>query len=176
MRGIIAGFSLILLAACTSLPKPDTGGGVFSLQGRIAVKYGEETLSGLLQWQAEANADSLLLSSPIGQGLASIRRNAEGVTLIRPGEPDMQAESVESLTESALGFRIPLQGLRHWILGQPAPEPESRVVRNGSGEISEIEQDGWKVEYQDFVDNRARKLKISRPGMMLKLVVDEWKI
>ena len=60
-----------------------------------------------------------------------------------------------------LGFRVPLAGLAQWVRGEPAPELEAR---------------GWKVEYQDFdAARRPTRLRITYPGIELRLAISEWK-
>ncbi len=148
---------------------------VFTLQGRVSVQYGEESLSGQLDWRADAASDEVLLSSPLGQGMASISRNEAGVTLTRPGEPAVVAENVEMLTQSELGFRLPLAGLRYWIQARPDPARASKVRRSADGSVEQIAQDGWRIDYLQFHENRPRKMQVAREGLEIRLVIDEWR-
>lgn len=146
----------------------------FTLQGRVSVQHGEQSLSGLLSWKAEAASDEVLLSSPLGQGLASISRNDRLVSLVRPGEPALTAENVEELTQTALGFRLPLSGLRFWIQARPDPARVSELRRDEAGGVEQITQDGWKIAYLQYSDNRPRKIHVTREGLEIRLVIDEW--
>ncbi len=183
MRLTFAAALLLLLHACAALPPPAAQpsappAGVlqaFALQGRVSVQYGEQSLSGQLNWRADAAGDEVLLSSPLGQGLASISRDARGVRLVRPGEPAVVAENVEMLTQSELGFRLPLSGLRYWIQAKPDPARASQVRRNAAGGVEHIAQDGWKIDYLQFHENRPRKMRVAREGLEIRLVIDEWR-
>lgn len=169
--------TLLLLHACASVPPPGPPAELppaFALQGRVSVQYGEQSLSGLLHWRAGQAGDEVLLSSPLGQGLFSISRNDRGVTLIRPGEPAVTADSVEALTQSALGFRLPLSGLRYWIQARPDPALTSEIRRNAAGGVEQISQDGWKIDYLQYSENRPRKIQAIREGLEIRLVIDEW--
>jgi outer membrane lipoprotein LolB len=146
----------------------------FTLQGRVSVQYDGQSLSGQLSWRAGPASDEVLLSSPLGQGLASISRNEQGVTLARPGEPAVMAENVEMLTQSELGFRLPLSGLRFWIQARPDPARASEVRANSVGGVEQIAQDGWKIDYLQFSENRPRKIHVTREGLEIRLVIDEW--
>lgn len=174
----LLGLALLALHGCASVPlpgSPATGvSQVFTLQGRVSVRYGEESLSGQLNWRADATGDEVLLSSPLGQGMASISRTESGVSLARPGEPMVEAENVEMLTQSELGFRLPLSGLRYWIQASPDPARVSKVRRNADGSVELIAQDGWKIEYLQFYESRPRKMHVTREGLEIRLVVDEW--
>lgn len=173
---------VLLLHACASvqLPAGKAQQSVFDVQARVSVQYSEEQLSGLLHWRAEvdhvgAELDEVLLSSPLGQGLARITRDAGGVMLVRPGEPDVTAENAEKLTESTLGFRLPLNGLRYWIQAKPDTARENHVTQNTSGEITQIVQDGWTIDYLQYRESRPRKINVRREGIQIRLVIDEWR-
>lgn len=147
----------------------------FALQGRVSIRYGAESLSGQMSWRADAASDEVLLSSPLGQGIASIRRHDGGVSLTRPGQPMVTAESVEMLTQSELGFRLPLAGLRYWVQAMPDPARASKMHFGATGDVDQIAQDGWKIEYLEFQGNLPRKIHISREDLEIRLVIDEWR-
>lgn len=182
--------SLLFLNACASVPPPaqqppaalplpaepirSTVLQTFGLQGRVSVQYDEQSMSGQIHWQASVESDEVLLSSPLGQGMASISRNSNGVILARPGEPMLAAENVEALTQKALGFRLPLSGLRYWIQAIPDPTSESKVRLNAQGVVEQIAQDGWKIDYLQYAENRPRKIHVVREGLEIRLVIDAW--
>lgn len=166
--------AVLLLPACTSLSLPSAKSQLFAVQGRFSVQYGEESSSGLLNWQATPDSDEILLSSPLGQGLASITRDSGGVALMRPGQKTITAESAEQLTEAALGFRLPLEGLRFWMQGKPDPARESRIKNSETGEPEQISQDGWTIDYLQYRESRPRKINVKREDLQIRLVVDEW--
>ena len=172
---------LLLLQACAGLQPdmaPEPGRAAeFVVQGRFSVQYGEEQMSGLLHWQADSARDELVLSSPLGQGLARIIRNPEGVTLARPGEADVVADNVEKLTESTLGFRLPLSGLRYWIQGKADPAgvltgEETRLREDGM--YDRLQQNGWTIDYLQYRDAHPRKIHVRRDTLQIRLVIDEW--
>jgi outer membrane lipoprotein LolB len=170
-------FFLLGLHGCTSLAPPAPPAALlqaFSLQGRVSVRYGEQSLSGQLSWRADAASDEVLLSTPLGQGVASISRDDRVVSLVRPGEPALFAESVEELTLTALGFRLPLSGLRFWIQARPDPARASEVRLNDAGGVEQITQDGWKIAYLQYQENRPRKIHVTREDLEIRLVIDEW--
>lgn len=178
MRRILVA-TVFLLQACASVPTASPPAGTpqaFAMQGRVSVQYGDQSLSGQLHWIAGAASDEVLLSSPLGQGVAGISRNGGGVTLTRPGEPPLMAENVEDLTQSVLGFRLPLAGLRFWMQARPDPARESAVRLDAAGNVERIVQDGWKIDYLQYDQNRPRKIHVAREGLEIRLVIDEWRV
>lgn len=149
----------------------------WTLQGRIAVKSDRQSLSGQLQWQHRAASEELLLSSPLGQGVARIVSDADGVLLEIPKQPPRRAPDAESLTREALGVALPLSGLSHWIKVRPDPARPSEQTLDAVGRVAQIRQDGWVIDYLEYGDApayRPRKINVAREGLQIRLVIDQW--
>lgn len=168
------------LGGCASVAppraQPDTPlAEAWTLQGRLGVQTDAESLAGQIRWQHSAGADLLLLTSPLGQGVARIERGPQGVTLELPGRPPRRADDADALTREALGYELPVAGLAWWIQARPDPARASEVSRGGDGRPTRIVQDGWTIEYPQYgADGRPRKLVVSRAGMEIRLVADSW--
>ena len=175
MRSVCAAAAIVLLAACAEFgfvrPAEDL---VFELSGRIAVKYRDEAASGNLAWRHGARGDELLLTSPLGQGIARIVRTGGEVTLTTSEGREHRAADAESLTEQVLGFRIPLAGLAYWVRSQPGPGP-ARTRLDAAGRLAELEQSGWRIEYLEYDGALPSRLRLSYPGIELRLAISEWK-
>ena len=155
----------IVLAACAWLAgcaelQPATEAPLFELNGRIAARYGQESFAGNVAWRHAERADEMLLSTPLGQGVARIVREGDAIILTTAEPKEYRARDSESLTEQVLGFRVPLEGLAQWVRGRPAPELEAR---------------GWKVEYQDRdPQGRPTRMRVTYPGIELRLAISQW--
>jgi len=172
-------FLIVLLAlqACTSLGPSSPVGQVFetfTLNGRISVRHVEDSFSGSLDWMASAGRDELLFSTPLGQGIASLTRTAEGVILTPAGKETIHAQTADELTEKALGFRLPLAGLRFWIQGHPDPKRPFESTGTENGGITRLVQDGWVIDYLQYRENRPRKIHVTRDDLEIRLVIDKW--
>jgi outer membrane lipoprotein LolB len=165
----------VSLAACAELafimPARDVE---FELAGRIAVKYRDQAASGNLAWRHAADSDELLITSPLGQGIARIVRERAEVVLTTPEGHEYRAADAESLTEQVLGFRLPLAGLSDWVRARPAPGP-AQARRSADGRLEELEQAGWRVEYLEYAGARPSRLRLTYPGLELRVAVSEWK-
>ena len=185
MRGWTATALLaLLLGGCASVPRvpPVVEAPVISanwtLQGRIGVHSGEQNLSGHIQWQHREDRDELLMTSPLGQGVAHIVRNGEGVMLEVPNQPARHARDVDTLTREALGYVLPVTGLTWWVQARPAPGRAFEARRDASGRLVQLRQDGWVIDYLQYAADapaRPRKLVVAREGLEIRLVTDSWK-
>ena len=163
-----------LLGACAVLPEHGVAPpGGFELSGRVAVKSPKDSGSARIFWRHSSDADEMLVTSPVGQTLARIRRE-DGVFSLETGDrKEYRASDAESLTEQALGWRLPLSGLSDWVQGRASPDRPAEVT-GSAGEGLEIRQDGWKVAFEEFREGKPSRLRLSREKIEVRLVVDQW--
>lgn len=177
------------VAVTTIVTQPDDGASGetvtnFGLIGRVLVRADRRGFSGGVHWQHSDISDEILLFSPLGQTVAQIDRDAEGVRLVTSEQKTYYANSVEDLTEEVLGWRLPLSGLRFWVLGTHFPFTMSEKDLDRSGRTVAIRQNGWKITYLDYFSQHVatthshlpRVLELSRVDLILRLVIDNWKI
>jgi len=150
----------------------------FALDGRIAVRYGEESLSGKFAWTHAPERDQLSLATPLGNQLAQIMRDAAGVTLINSRQEQYRAPDVETLTEQQLGWRLPLVGLTDWIRGR-AQDARSPVTRDTQGRLTELKEAGWVIAYTyNGADTLPQRLILNYPRaekpLEIRLALDGW--
>jgi len=163
----------LALAACASVPPLSAPPGGFELQGRVAVRYGSDGASGRISWRHSRESDELLLASSMGQGVARLRREGGEIELLAQGK-QYRAADAESLTERVLGWRLPLGGLTEWVQGRPSPDAPAQVERDADNRIAVLVQDDWKIEYQEYDGARPSKLRLARPGLEIRMIVDQW--
>ena len=148
---------------------------MFQLTGRLAARYNGESFTGNVTWSHAQQGDEMLISSPLGQGVARIVRDHEGV-ILRTAEPrEYRASDAETLTHKALGFRLPLLGLGDWALARPSADSPAVTQHNDNGPLKLLEQRGWRIEYLEYEGERPRLLRLVYPGIELRFAVTEWK-
>ena len=179
MRGLCAGAASALLAACAGpgflLPAAEAE---FELSGRIAVSYRDDAGSGNIAWRHSPRADEMLLSTPLGQGVARLTRVDGEITLKTQDGREYRAADAESLTEQVLGFRVPIVGLADWVRGRPAQAPAPAPTRqraDAAGRLAELEQAGWRIEYLAYEGALPARVRLSFPGVELRLAIAEWR-
>src|SRR5581483_3907940 len=138
----LASAAVLALAACATLPEPSAppAEGGFELHGRVAVRYGADGASGNIAWRHSGDADDLLITSFLGQGVARIHRTGGEVQLVAEGK-EHRAPDAETLTERVLGWRLPLAGLPDWVQGRPAPGGAAQVRREGGRLVAFVQDD-----------------------------------
>ena len=140
----------------------------FIASGRLALRQGERRDHVRFEWRHTPHSDSVLLMSPLGSGLAELKRDAHGASLIQPTRPTVSAASLSELAQQALGMSLPLESLSDWM--------------RGASNRLKAEIDGWRVEVTQTQSltiasqphRLVRILQAQQAEMELKLVVDEW--
>jgi outer membrane lipoprotein LolB len=163
-----------VLGACASLPEsrfPLAGG--FELSGRVAVRNGKDAASGRIFWRHSTDADELLITSPLGQGIARINRERDQFRLVTGDNKEYRAADAESLTEQALGWRLPLDGLSDWVQARASPGRPAEM-RGEADKGLELRQDGWHVAYEEFRGGKPFRMRLTREGLEIRLILDQW--
>jgi outer membrane lipoprotein LolB len=176
-----------LLAAlgtgCASLPVPPPlsaagSSDAFAFSGRVAVHERDNNVTGGVHWRHEAARDDILLSTPLGQGVAQIVNDASGATLTTSDGKTYHAADAEQLTAKITGWRIPVSGLAFWLRGLPQAGSTAYEVRDDKGRLKLLAQDDWKIEYPAYFDapedRLPKRIVLTRQEFEFKLVIDNW--
>jgi len=156
-----------VLAACAGLP---SGGTVvrtpptlteFEFDGRIAVRQSQSWHYANIVWRHDKAGDEILLTTPLGQGMAELSRDASGARLLTADRKEYAASDWEGLSEQTFGIRLPLGDMPKWLTGHAPPAAS-----------------GWRVEYLDYQSEAADALPTSmearRDDIEVRLKINEW--
>jgi outer membrane lipoprotein LolB len=174
---------LFMLGACASKPVvlekalAQTELAPFAFNGRVAIKHNGERSSAGVRWTHRGVEDEILLLAPLGQTVARILGNDEGVLLETSGKQYFEQDA-ESLTERVLGWHLPMSGMRYWVLALPSKTSEATAERSQNGQLKMLRQDGWEINYTryatDSADSLPLRMNLQRDGMEMQLFIDEW--
>ena len=153
-----------------------------SWDGRFAVKIigitnsQNQGGSGGFTLTQDAQKDILEIRNPVGGSIAKIT--------ITPGEASLESNGkvvtaidADTLVQNTLGLPLPARGLSNWLRGEVRPGSTASVERNTSGQVSQIIQDGWSLNYTWSKSNTLEKLNLSRNSNIgsidIRLVFDK---
>lgn len=186
LSGRLAFLLLLVLAGCAQLKTLVAPAALrearpimqFKLDGRLSVKTEVQNFSGSLNWHRVATGETLLLSGPLGQGAAEIRRQ-DGLLVFTAADGSVVTEeNDERLMERALGLKLPLDGLVYWLSALPRPRVDFRAAADEAGRIVSLDQDGWHIEYSRYQLRGDRwlpgRIFANRGELEFRLVVDAW--
>ena len=182
-RIFATGIVLAVVAGCAAprapqaLPASNAGIDTFSLTGRVAVKLEQRGYSVKLSWRHAAAGDRLRLLSPVGSVIAEIEADASGAMLTTGDKKVYRSGDVQALTREVLGWDLPLEGLRHWVVGRAEPvlpvQAEQRDVR---GRLTTLTQNDWRISFLAYAGDSAlpARMALAYDRLSLRLIIDRW--
>lgn len=181
------------LSGCAWLWQPESGapGGAereelraisaWVMEGRIAVRTPDDAWSANLEWRHDAKDDRMALNGPFAQRAATIRYTNKFISFEAADGSRAESADPETLLLERLGFSVPLDALRYWVLALPAPGQEfvPRPSSDTPAASADFDQAGWSLRYGSFMREgrwtAPRKMVIEGRGVVLKLIVDRWR-
>jgi len=186
-------FLTALLAGCATVapppaaPAPDWDARMASAQslgdwrmtGRVAVAVGEAGGSAGVDWRQTGAASAVTLTGPLGVGGLRAVLDEGGLTLEDGRGEQLHGEAAEAALHARLGAAVPVDHLRYWLLGAPAPgEPYQSAAPAETA--TAFQQSGWTIGVGRFEPAGdwllPTRLTVSRPDARLKLVVTRWEL
>jgi outer membrane lipoprotein LolB len=165
MRFLPVWLLAFLLAGCAAAPmlpaRPASEEiARFAFVGRLAVRQGETQHHVGIDWRHDAGRDEILLTTPLGQGVAELVRDAAGARLTLADRRSYTAPDWGALSQQVFGFPLPLGASPRWLLG----------------EVGATE--GWRVTVVARENAAANALptviELERDDIAARLKIDEW--
>lgn len=158
-----AALATSLLSGCATPPQPGASAqsrADVEYQGRFSVRYVDQNgqqrdAYGNFDWVERADTVTLELRNPLGSTLAVVEASPTSATLRLPNQPPRSASNVEDLMQRALGFPMPVSGMRYWLRNQVAPTSQAQTTLDKAGHPQQIVQDGWQIDYLDLTTASA---------------------
>ena len=150
------------------------------LRGRFALTVGHKGLSGGLHWRERGDHYRMEVFGPLGRTQAVLEGGPASVTLQLAGKPPRRAPSAQALMREALGWSLPVAGLRYWVRGIPAPgAPPAQLRFDAEGRLVFLHQDGWRIRYlaYDYAygpQALPTRLELRNGRVRIVLLVDRW--
>lgn len=150
----------------------------FSLKGRLGVVTQKQGFSGSLEWQHQTATDNIDVFSPVGGKVANIAKTPSQVILTDQKGHTIKADDAETLTETTLGFRLPLAGLSDWAVGRPTSSKIEASNWDAQGRLLTLKQDGWDIGFENYLESNGiflpNKIVLKSEKVNLKLLVEKW--
>ena len=149
----------------SSITQPVAADGITHTRDRESVS-GQFSLS--LSYEDAARADdqvSLELANPLGVAVArlSVRR---GQALLQvANQPDREADDVNSLTEQAMGWRVPVDKMALWLDGaMNGTTTASDAKFDTTGRLTEAIDAGWQLTVEAWRDDgKPQRMRLIWP-------------
>ena len=126
-----------------------------------------------------SDLDAVDVYTPVGSIIAVILVSPRTGAVLETKDQVYEAVSVEALTERVLGWPLPLGSLMYWAQGQvnPLSALDKMSPRDARQRLTYLEQDGWKVTFERYVEEspRPRVIRLEVRDLKIRFVLDDWK-
>lgn len=148
--------------------------------GTLAVRTGGEASRVTIRWRQANDSYLARFVGPLGVGLFELEGSEAVVEARFPNGRRISAASPESLLEQEIGWSVPLQGLRYWIVGAPVPDgTTSNMEFDDRGRLARLQQEGWTVIYQQYggLDGLSlpTRIRFTSETVDATIVIRRWK-
>jgi outer membrane lipoprotein LolB len=146
----------------------------WQLDGRAAVALGTQGWQATLNWRQADGVTEVHLSGPFGIGALVLRQGPDGLSL--NGAPP--SDAVLAQLQDRLGFELPLDNLRFWLLGVASPVGAFTLTRNPQDRAATLNQADWSIVYDRYMpaggDLLPAHLVLSRGEVRVRIAIDRW--
>jgi len=150
----------------------------WEISGKIGVRSPKESGSGSLFWQQRENWFDIRLAGPLGRGAARLVGNPQNAKLEAANQN--ASGNAQNLLAERLGWNLPLEALRWWLRGLPAPGQTEQLKLDTDNRLALLKQGGWQVDYLSYREQQGywlpERLKLSGAQLSVTLVVKDWSI
>ncbi|MDH5544730.1 MAG: lipoprotein insertase outer membrane protein LolB [Gammaproteobacteria bacterium] len=152
----------------------------WQLSGRFGASMENDAWSGSIWWQQQLANYSIQLAGPLNQGAILLRGDDKNALLDMGSGSKHHNGNAETLLSRYIGWHIPFDGLRFWVLGLPQPLGDTqKVTLDEEGRINHIRHPHWDVKFQQYTQRGdvflPRKIVLSNSEIRIRLVLDQWK-
>lgn len=195
MRYWLVLFAGLWLGGCAAPPPADHGAppdrearqqqleGIkeWQVKGRVAILNGAEAWHLNVIWRQQNDDYHIELWGPFGSGRVQLEGDAQGVRLVDPHQRTYYARDPESLLYEHTGVKMPVSGLRYWILGLTDPQQEQQQPRrDGRDRLASVQQGSWQIDFRRYTRLGQvavpDRLRVDKDDLQVKLVVDDWQL
>jgi outer membrane lipoprotein LolB len=150
----------------------------WQINGKIGIRAPQDSGSATLFWLQRQDYYDIRLSGPLGGGAARLTGRPGDILLEVSNRGRYRAESPEDLLREQLRLNLPVSNLLWWIRGLPAPDSRSRITLDAESHLAQLEQDGWKVDYQRYTEQNGyalpERIKLYGQNLEVTLVIKDW--
>jgi outer membrane lipoprotein LolB len=188
-------FCCLLLAGCAGLHTAESprsslnwqqrqaklqGLNHWTSQGTLGMRMPQHAWSASFTWQQGVDEFNLGLWGPLGLGSLNISGTAHNVQLMTSQGKRYQALTVQQLLHQRTGWYLPVEVLRFWVLGIPAPDSKAILKFDTQQRLSSLQQQGWTVEYKAYQTAAGIELPsllaIYNSDLSIHIAIKQWSL
>lgn len=164
------GLLALVLGACASAP-PGPGETPWTT-GRLSVRVeaqadrAAQSASAAFELRGDGRSGEMRLNSPLGTRVATARW-APGLAVLDDGQDERAYDSLDALSQQALGEALPLDALPDWLAGRPWAGAPHAAGTDGFVQL------GWRVDLSRRAEGWIEMHRSSPPAVRVRVKLDD---
>jgi outer membrane lipoprotein LolB len=122
----------------------------WNVTGKIALKSAQEGHNLGLQWRQLGQSYTITLRGPLGLGQADIQGDGQGIISVTHAGNRLNREQAQLWQLQQFGWELPIQHMKHWILGNASPMLDVESSHQTGNNLSSLKQGAWQVSLSDY--------------------------
>src|SRR5690606_14663256 len=139
----------------------------------------ERAFAATFRWRQDGDVSTLVVRGPFGAGAVEITGSRERMTITR-GDERHVLEDPEADLSAVLGWWVPVESLRAWLLGVPDPGYPAEIRIGRTDVLRALEQRLWRLDYEGYQLAQGllvpRRIDMSHDELEVRVRVDDWAI
>jgi len=153
----------------------------WSVRGRVSIVTGDDGWNGSIRWKQVDSHYDIRIVGPLGQGALWLQGSPGFVELrSSKNKESVTATDAETLLYQQMGWKIPISGLRYWVLGLFGPGKTEEIKYNKQGLPVEFVQAGWTIRllrYREVAGQQIPvKIFLNNDRFRVKMIIKLWKL
>ena len=180
LNNLCFAFVIVLLAGCSIVGSQHgsqvdfTDTGQWTMRAKLSVRQNTDIHTLNTYWQQNSEQYEIQLFGLFGAGRTTLSSHQQGVAITQGSDTQLYPSARQALAANT-GLSLPIEGLPYWLRGLPSPQASATQAENPEGQISQLQQMGWKITYSAYFESGLpRKMQISRDTIFIKIIVKQW--
>ncbi len=152
----------------------------WSLEGRLAVAGPGDGGSGALTWSVRGDEYRFEVQAPVTGKTWILSGDSRQARIDGLAATALHDDDAARLVERELGWKLPVAQFGAWVRGVRAADSVADLEFRSDGLPSVLVQDGWRVEYVDYFNDRdpplPRRVFASHGDYKVRLAVQRWRM
>jgi outer membrane lipoprotein LolB len=203
-RLVFIGLFLLIVTACSTLPKESDGNfdlktqqkrikslDTWHIKGRMAFKSEtQKNFSAYISWEQEKKEYDFSMNNLLGVSLFKLKGNDNFANMIIDGE-NYDSTTPNQVIETLTGWDIPLLSMQDWIKGMPTHRNTANIKLNEAlsqpatydeaGRVATFEHNsGWHISYSGYRQIKQywlpHQVTLKSADSQIKIRITEWTI
>jgi outer membrane lipoprotein LolB len=152
----------------------------WNMVGRLAVSNSDDGGSGHFSWRKYAGDSQMDFHGAFGRGAWRLVADSGGAELELADGTVHRAGSIDQLVRTQVGWEIPVDSLSWWVRGLVAPGEYQERMIDDKGNLSELLQGGWTIEFGRYGTVKGISLPVKltarQADWKVKLAIRDWEL